>query len=439
MPRQFQKLWLDKPERRFRLKCEFMKIIRAMIASAGLMFLCSCATQDSIRPALPAETFFNKEAGRDQRIYLTLHLEDGKELLFIADTGASDTVLDKSLEPVLGKCLGTRKIHWYGTATNANAYHAPKLYLGSTLLLTGNRIYTDDLSRFSFDRPFIMGILGMDCLRHYCIQLDLVANRIRFLDPDHPGNQNPDEKFPLALSFYDGTPRIHANFFGQSYAVFMVDTGCPVDAALKPKLFEQESQKLKEQTPGQVNFSKQLKPSTGEASADLLTHQVFFPGIIFGGEACTNFILGDCPNGNILGLRFLSRHLATLDFPKRTMRLQHSRVESFAAFTVEAEKFLPNFSSSAMEANKFVSNLKEQGQLPGWSKDEYGEVAFPWPFNETAPEIYPISRTFIATKKNNVSKYHYIVVRASKDGAWKLQRAWRTDAGGHILDEYPVP
>jgi len=418
-----------------------MKIIRAMIASVGLMFLCSCATQDSIRPGLPAETAFNKDAGRDQRIYLTLHLENGKELLFIADTGASDTVLDKSLEPVLGKCLGTRKFHWYGTATNANVYHAPKLYLGSTPLLTGNRIYTDDLSRFSFDRPFILGILGMDCLRHYCIQLDLAAHRIRFLDPDHPGNENSGEKFPLTLSFYDGTPRIHANFFGQSYAYFMVDTGSPVDAALKPKLFEQESQKLKEQTPGQVNFSKQLKTSAGEASAGLLTHQVFFPGIIFDGGACTNFILSDCPNGNILGLRFLSRHLATLNFPKRTMCLQHSRVESFAAFTVEAEKFLPNLSgyASSMEANKFVSNLKEQGQLPGWLKDERGEVAFSWSFNEAAPESYPISRTFIATRKSDAFKYHYVVVKASRDGAWKLQRAWRTDTSGRILEEYPVP
>jgi predicted aspartyl protease len=93
VPRQIQKLRLDKPERRFRLECNFMKIIRAMIASAVLMILCSCATHAAVRPSLPAETFFNKEAGRDQRIYLTLHLENGGELLFIADTGASDTVL----------------------------------------------------------------------------------------------------------------------------------------------------------------------------------------------------------------------------------------------------------------------------------------------------------------------------------------------------------
>jgi hypothetical protein len=175
--------------------------------------------------------------------------------------------------------LGTRKIHWLGKVTNANVYHAPKLYLGGTRLLTGNRIHTDDLNRqVPSDRP-LMGILGMDCLRHYCIQLDLAANRMRFLDPDHPGNENSGKKFPLTLSFFDGRPWIHANFFGQSYAYFMIDTGCPVDVGLKPKLFEQESQKLKEQTPGQLNFSKQIKTSADEASAGLLTHQIFFPGV----------------------------------------------------------------------------------------------------------------------------------------------------------------
>ena len=32
-----------------------------------------------------------------------------------------------------------------------------------------------------------------------------------------------------------------------------------------------------------------------------------------------------------------------------------------------------------------------------------------------------------------------LVVRLSKEGGWKLPRAWQTAADGRILEEYPVP
>jgi hypothetical protein len=111
-------------------------------------------------------------------------LENGKELLFAVDTDAPFTLLDKSLEPILGKRFGTTKAVYiyYGKATQ-DVYEAPKLYLGGTQLLTADQVVTDDLKVFGSDLPF-MGILGMDCLRHYCIQLDFAAGKMRFLDPE---------------------------------------------------------------------------------------------------------------------------------------------------------------------------------------------------------------------------------------------------------------
>jgi hypothetical protein len=88
-----------------------VNVIRLIhISATSLLLFCSCATEDSIRPNLPAEIPFKKDAGFNQRIYLTLHLENGKELLFYADTGMAYTVLDKSLEPILGKRVGTAKL-----------------------------------------------------------------------------------------------------------------------------------------------------------------------------------------------------------------------------------------------------------------------------------------------------------------------------------------
>jgi hypothetical protein len=391
------------------------------ISAVVLSLLCSCATQNSIRPSLPVEIPFNKDAGFDQRIYLTLHLENGRELLFSADTGVAYTVLDKSLEPILGKCLGTERLNytWLGKVT-ANVYDAPKLYLGSTPLLTGNQIATYDMSsQWPSDRG-LMGVLGMDCLRHYCIQLDLAAHKIRFLDPNHPGNEESGQKFPI--TFLDGRPWIYAKFFGRSYASFLIDTGDGEDDVyLKPKLFEQESRN---------HIFK-----SGKSSAGVLMNSVFFPEIVFNGEACTNFALGDCPDKNGLGLRFLSRHLTTLNFPKRTMYLQPGSVEPFVAD--EAYKFCSG-SAFTQEAIKFILNLIEQGQLPGCLKDECGGINCSWGPNKDTPEIYPISRTFIVTKKSDVSKYQYTVVKASSDGAWKLQRAWQTDSKGRVVKEWLI-
>jgi len=87
-----------------------------MIGSCGcLMILSSCATapiwfvDDSIRPPLPAETSLHKGAGRGDNLFVTLRLETGEELLFLVDTGSPCTFLDKSMDPKLGKRLGTKK------------------------------------------------------------------------------------------------------------------------------------------------------------------------------------------------------------------------------------------------------------------------------------------------------------------------------------------
>ena len=70
----------------------------------SLLFLCSCSTQPRVIPAkqLPAEVFMNKEAGRGGHLTVMLKF-NGEELLFLVDSGAPVTTLDKSLEGKLGK------------------------------------------------------------------------------------------------------------------------------------------------------------------------------------------------------------------------------------------------------------------------------------------------------------------------------------------------
>jgi hypothetical protein len=280
-----------------------------------LIFLCSCATEqkspENVSPLLPAETSFNKNAGwgnPNDWLYLTLHLENGKNLLFFVDTGASGTVLDKSLEPQLGKRLGKIKGNylWSGKST-LNEFAAPKLFLGDIPLAMGDRIFTDDLSQWPSDEP-LMGILGIDCLQHYCIQLDFDAKKMCFLNPDNLETNNLGKAFPLKIS--SGWVFVRANLFGQKNARFSVDSGCTLDGTLISKLFQAE---LKKQKPISIDESK-----TGTGAPE---HTAIFQAMLFENEVNGDVILSDCPE-NLLGLRFLSRNLVTLNFPKRIMYLQ---------------------------------------------------------------------------------------------------------------------
>jgi hypothetical protein len=409
---------------------------RTVVFCFGLILLCSCATapnwsaKDSIRPPLPAETSFNKEAGHRDHLLVKLRLENGPELLFVVDTGMPMTVVDKSLEPLIGKRLGTTGFTYaWGRKVTSGLYNAPKLYLGGTPLLTGDWVLTDDLKRLNSNPP-IMGILGTDVLRHYCIQLDFAACKMRFLDPDHLNNENLGDAFPLTLDSMNPIPSICANFLGQKDAYFIVDTGDDEDGALKPKLFQRV---LEEQA---VDALNQVTMPSGMAQ-----QQAYFATVAFDGQTYRNFILGDFSHANVLGLRFMSRHLVTFNFPKRTMYFQRRGDDSFA--NDEASITNSPFYAASMEAKDLFSQMKKIGELPGLSKDERGEVSL-WITGGKKPDdpgIYPFSPTFNVTKIGDASKskYHYTFVKASENAPWKLQKAWRTDAKGHTVEEYPVP
>ena len=275
----------------------------------SLLFLCSCAT---IHSPLPADVAINKTAGRGGWLYVTLHFNDRQGLRFLLDTGSPYTVLEKSLEPKLGKRLGTAEIQapWYGSKLNLYGYPSPKLYLGNTRLLLGDWILAGDFQ--IWDGPHVSGILGMDCLRHYSIQMDFANGKIRFLDPDNLKTEELGRAFPLTFS-KDGCPCIQGTLIGSSNLISEIDTGLPGDGALEPKLFEKELQKQKDAQ------AKEYKTATGQAG-----RYARFPATVFADENYTNLSLAEYPNGNVIGLRFLARNLVTLNFPRRTMYLKQT-------------------------------------------------------------------------------------------------------------------
>ena len=271
----------------------------------SLLFLCSCATEHPAQ--LPADVLMNKGAGRGDELLATLHLENGEKLLFIVDTGWPGVCLDKSLESELGRCFWTHKVHeCYGIKT-MKLFRAPKLYSGNARLQLGGWIWTGDLSALSNEmardtgtnRP-IMGILGMSCLKHYCVQLDFSASKLRFLDDANSDKQDWGKAFPLKQ--IDGCVAIRENLVGIKGEDSLIDTGCNFDGFLTPKLF--------------VNWTNQME--------QLPKGQARSPNAVLGGDSYSDVYLAGNGDINGIGLHFLARHLVTFDFPNRTMYLKRT-------------------------------------------------------------------------------------------------------------------
>jgi hypothetical protein len=273
----------------------------------SLMLLCCCATENAVGAALPTEVPINKEAGRGGWLVVTLRLESGEELPVVVDTGTSATFLDKSLEPQLGKPLDTAEFQSWGVKKKVNVYAAPKLYLGGAPLMMPSRILTDDFKSWASATGHpIMGMLSLDCLRHYCIQLDFAAGKMRFLDDEQADKQKWGKAFPIVpLNSQDGRAAVAENLFGAQGPHSLIDSGISEDGWLMPQYFQQWTNRA-------VPLEKREARS---------------PNGRFGGEKYPLVSLRriDVESDGI-GLRFLARHLVTLDFPKQTLYLQRQSI-----------------------------------------------------------------------------------------------------------------
>lgn len=294
-------------------------ILLGMLLSQLLYFR---ATADSIQ--LPGHVAMNKGAGRGSWLIVALRLESGEELPFVVDTGSPITLLDESLQPKLGKRLETMTFSSpAGGKQESGVYPAPKLYLGSALLTIDSYIATYSCKKLSArSHHRIMGILGMDCLRHYCVQLDFHDGEMRFLAPDQMSAvdlgktfplrfSNKGQNFPSVLSSSgqnDSTPFIqHVGLLGGTSANSFIDTADNVDGAVEKGVIK------------------------GHYLTRFVHWLIKFRALrlqkcVWDGQMYSNLKVQTGPNANRLGLRFLARHLVTFDFPKQMMYLKQTSI-----------------------------------------------------------------------------------------------------------------
>lgn len=380
-----------------------------IILAGGLGLLAGCQSprpaevhrpkDDSAELKVPFETSINPDAGRGNLIITKVRLKDGKEVSLVLDTGAGITCINESLAAKLGKSVGTVTAHSWGKDSTKKLYAAPAIYLGGARLQGGKTVMAMDFKLMSAicGQP-IAEILGIDVLENYCVQLDFAAHQLRLLDDSRADKSAWGRAFPMmALNDQDPRPAVAGNLLGEESPHSLIDSGYDGAGWLMPTRYEQ--------------WMNQTSPSPATAHS---------PDGRFFGEVYPDLkLVREDVESDGLGVNFLARHLVTLDFPEQTLYLKRTSIGP-----------LPDVGGTAVT---FLKNLKEHGQLPGWFKDDHGK---PRAVNQDAG----INTMVVEVEKNGESAvYHYQVTRAAEDNPWKLVKAWRTDAKGRILENYPVP
>ncbi len=275
---------------------------------------CSCAA-NPWQDELPHEITINKDAGRGAPIFVPIRLSTGQTFQFEVDTGSPITILDRSLEPQLGKRVGSFDASFVGVRRSGDMRLAPQLYLGKVPLrsefldrIHTNVVVTIDLRELAekLHHP-VMGILGMDCLQYYCIQIDFEKSKLRFLNPTNLRFSRLGQPFQLTFD-EQGCPQIlDGPLLGAQTNTATVDLGYyPGDGALKDHLL----------TTARAKF-----PSSAGYAAIFCGTGVFeFPRCEWNGYTYTNLLIGE--GATVIGLRFLARHLVTLDLPNARLYLK---------------------------------------------------------------------------------------------------------------------
>ena len=100
---------------------------------------------------------------------------------------------------------------------------------------------------------------------------------------------------------------------------------------------------------------------------------------------------------------------------------------------VGTSKIVAEAQSEAAAGGSFLLQLRQEGHLPGLTTNDHGHF-----YCNTRPVSYPYSLTFYCTRPSDNFTNYYTITQITKDSAWQLERALRTDSQGQIIQEWTV-
>ncbi|MBN2588631.1 MAG: aspartyl protease family protein [Sedimentisphaerales bacterium] len=296
----------------------------AIIIISSNLLLSGCQTGQTKVVAAPevlAEFDFSIDEGK---IILPVQFK-GQEYPFLLDTGATGTIFDDSFKDKLGN-----RFLWPKSATLARGrkakieyYRYPDASLGPLKFNDLNLIGVLDCDLWFGSKTPIKyrGIIGMDILKKYIVQIDFDNGKVTFFkgkqefdlfsmfkpkENTHPEwGEAIQMKNPL---FSNKRFFVTGNLPDNTKAEFLIDSGWYTTNALNTKLFK----KVKSEYP--VFADDENITTDNEASQNRKIVNSFS----LGNYEYEN-IMFQKNNESILGYDFLSRHIVTFDFPNKIM------------------------------------------------------------------------------------------------------------------------
>jgi hypothetical protein len=244
----------------------------------------------------------------------------GRRYPFLLDTGASKTVYDTSLEPLIGEPLSTMEVQTANGKTVLRTYRPPDARLGTMPLAKGEYVLTTDLTglRQASDEE-IRGIVGMDFLAGHVFRVDPDRGEVVFLRSAAGATGQR-----LAVVLGDGSgpdslgdcPYVQAQVVGMVWPErFLVDTGGVGFG----------SGDLRAEAYDLLLRLGELTPAGKQCNTDAAGTTIGLRGRVKAltvGANRHDALLFDRGMRNILGWSYWSRHIVTFDFPGRTILLQ---------------------------------------------------------------------------------------------------------------------
>ncbi len=238
-----------------------------------------------------------------------------KEYLFMLDTGSSYTAFDTSMKHELGKVKKVEKALTAGSHIVAEIFDAPEVFLGPFNMQDCGEVACLDLKMVSLVLgKKISGLIGMNFLRKYVIQIDFDKGTLSFLQPI--AEHHSDWGIELAMEYDSlGWPQITGLILDDIEVEFVIDTGANITGGLDSEIF---GKTLSE------NKLKTCEILFATASGVIREREMRIKNLSVGLLNYADLIFGEA-NWSHLGLLFLSRHTVTFDFPNSRMYLKQGK------------------------------------------------------------------------------------------------------------------
>ncbi len=283
----------------------------ALSIAPWLSLLAACALAESPQKPSPYDTAVEWfRVGKGGEILLLPVEFKGKSYRFLVDTGATRTVYDASLEPLLDGPHITREVETPDGTTTVAEYLSQAATLGGMSLRADGPVFVADLGGLrKVTGEEIRGILGMDFLGKQVLCIDPDRGVLAFLRA--PGT---DVGHPFPITWEGPYPEVEVTIGGWDKPVrFRIDTGCNGTGGLREELFEAlvQQNRIRRVRNG---LTTTLSGTAGGPAGRM-------ESLTLGPFRHTDLPFGKS-GWNLLGWNYLSRFVVTLDFPGNRIYLR---------------------------------------------------------------------------------------------------------------------